>query len=165
MADEEWSSRFGEIVFGKFATFPYWPCCIVDPTRLNEKKDVINKGLKVAGKQYTVLFYGETSVGYINLDRIKPYNEETKADMLKQNLKKTEADFLKAIQDADYEMLLPVKDRCKYRLAPADSDNSIVTPAVSGVDCVVSSCACYLQLSSPSTPLLTPFYPPTLSIL
>eukprot|EP01031_Cornospumella_fuschlensis_P004926 gene4926-6160_t len=100
MTDEQWSSRFGEVIFGKFRTFPYWPCCIVDPQRLYEPKSTINDGLKRAGKEYTVIFYGETSVGFIPLSKIEPYNEETKETMRKQKIpKKDEANFAKAIQD------------------------------------------------------------------
>ena len=125
LAIDNWSEKYGEVVWAKYDSYQWWPSFIYDPDKLptNCVEDVKINAFKHLSKKYVVYFYGDTNYGFISLKNIKPYNETTKAQFSKQVIKKKsyQVSFLHAINLADREVVLEKHDRVSWHyVAPKD---------------------------------------------
>lgn len=101
---DEWSSRYGEIVFAKASSFPWWPSYIVDPYSLEHQAKAMDRGIASIGKSYTVCFYGDNSIGFVLPKNIVPFNDENKAKFAKQSLGRYAHDYQGAVEAAEQEL-------------------------------------------------------------
>lgn len=139
---DNWREKYGEVVWARFGSYPWWPSFIYDPEKLptTSEEKVKIQAFKSIGKRYVVYFYGDTSYGFIDLANIKPYNESTKAQFSKQVMKnkKYQASFPNAMILADREVVLDKKDRISWHyVAPKDEtiinmesnhEDNVITP-------------------------------------
>lgn len=152
-----WAKRFGEVVYVKQGKYPWWPSCIVDPESLNEKPAVIKRGVSLTGKQYTVYFYNDNTVGFATPANLRPFNADTKAEFATQKFtnKGYEKSYPIAIGLAEQELLLDQDKRlawCTVTTAPTPAKKRGRQPkakAAVDVDEVQSSpfpCHCHSLL-------------------
>eukprot|EP01039_Chlorochromonas_danica_P004625 gene4625-5067_t len=114
----QWESRYGEIVFAKSGTFPWWPSCIVDPRRLREKRAVIAKGVNHIGRLYTVYYYADNTVGFVGEKSLRVYDEQSKQQLSGQSLGDYANLYPEAIARADADLLLEARERVAWCTEP-----------------------------------------------
>jgi hypothetical protein len=128
MEEENWSSKYGEVVWAKFQGFPWWPSYIYDPDKLptTAGKEVKDKAPKLVGKQYVIYFYADGTFGFVTSKQIRPFNEETaKQFSTGQKVgKRYEESFQKAVALAEEQVKLPVAERVSwhYSNSPDESE-------------------------------------------
>lgn len=111
----DWQSRYGEVVWSKFGSFPWWPSYILDPQKVLSREACKGQAVSSAGKTYTVYFYGDGTLGFITPSNLKPYDEENKAKFAKQKLPKAYLTlFPEAMLIADAEILREKEQRLAW---------------------------------------------------
>jgi hypothetical protein len=127
MSNEEWNKLYGEVVWAKFGSFPWWPSFIYDPAKLPTicSKDVRDKAVKLHMKQYVVYFYADATFGFASAKLVKPFNEETTAQFKGQKIVKGYQDsYAKAIELANEQIKLPASERVSWHYSNSSSADS-----------------------------------------
>jgi hypothetical protein len=121
---DEWSSRYGEVVWAKFLTYPWWPCLVVNPYRIPKTDDARRQAIKDINKNYTVYFYSDKTFAYIPPNKLKPYNSETIKEMQSQKIPKHyQKSIPEAMKEADKDSQREKNDRVNWYLIPVDEEN------------------------------------------
>lgn len=124
---DDWSALYGDIVWAKFGTFPWWPCIVYDPAKLpsSSQKGVREKAKKLEGKQHVVYFFADKSYGFCIPKNIRLYNEETKAQLAAQSISKKYKDtYVQAIIMADEQSALPKQERLSWHYTASSKEDS-----------------------------------------
>jgi hypothetical protein len=118
---DEWTKLYGEVVWAKSGSYPWWPSYVFDPDLIlhtEKDREARQKGKSSIGKQYVVLFYADNTFGFIPAKNIKPFECADKASMLKQTIgKRYQDNFQKAVQIAQDDLSLEVSKRLSWYLA------------------------------------------------
>lgn len=115
MSEISWESRYGEVVWSKFGSFPWWPSCILDPKKVLSRDACKGQAVSSTGKTYTVYFYGDGTLGFITPSNLKPFNEENTNKFRNQKLPKAYLTlFPEAIARANAEILLEKEQRLAW---------------------------------------------------
>ena len=110
-----WESRYGDIVWAKFQSFPWWPSFILDPHKVLKRDNCKGYAIANIGKTYTVYFYGDETLGFASPSNIKPFTPENTAKFKNQKIPKAYKDlFPTAISIAEDEMELAKEDRLAW---------------------------------------------------
>jgi hypothetical protein len=121
---DEWSSRYGEVVWAKFLTYPWWPCCVVNPYRIPKTDDARRQAIKDINKNYTVYFYFDKTFAYVPPNKLKPYNSETIKEIQSQKTPKHyQKSIPEAMKEADQDAQREKNDRVNWYLIPVDEEN------------------------------------------
>lgn len=122
---EDWSSLYGDIVWAKCGTFPWWPCFVYDPVKLpsTSQKSVREKAKKLNGKQHVVYFFADSTYGYCAPKNIQPYNEETKGKFASTG-KKNKEQFDNAMRIAEEQLALSKEERVSWHVVSSQEESS-----------------------------------------
>lgn len=116
-ATPKWEDMYGEVVWAKAMSFPWWPCYVYDPDEVPGDKEVVLKAAKNKYKQHCIYYYGDKSYGFVPLKSIKPYDEVNRAIFGKQKVNKAyQASFALAMDQADVDVLLPKRNRVSWHI-------------------------------------------------
>lgn len=112
-----WKEMYGEVVWAKVGSFPWWPCYIYDPEEMPAEIGVIKQGMANIGKQYSVYYYGDSNYGFTKPNMIKPYSDANREIYSTQKVGKRYAEsFATALQLADKDVLLPKMNRVAWHI-------------------------------------------------
>lgn len=128
-----WETKYRNVVWGKMGKHPFWPIYIFDPAVLYKEEPFYDQAHKKVGKEYTVSFYGDKTMGFVKTAMIRPFNKETLKEMEKQNEKLDNATkklWKAAIKQAQSDSDLPLTQRLqwyfdKYNLNPETGEEII----------------------------------------
>lgn len=123
---EEWTSCYGDVVWAKYNSFPWWPCIVYDPAKLPSSSDrvVRDKARKLVGKQHVVYFFADKNYGFCLPKFIQPYSGETKEKHASETVsKKYQESFAQAIVMADEQSALPKQERLSWHYTASSKED------------------------------------------
>jgi hypothetical protein len=132
---DEWTKLYGEVVWAKSGSYPWWPSYVIDPdliSHTNKDRDARERGNYSVGKLYVVIFYADNSFGFISAKNIKLFECSDKESMLNQSIgKMNQEKFRKAIEIAHGEVSLEVSKRLSWYLNVSIEEEDVKVNKVS----------------------------------
>lgn len=133
--DRDWESMYGQVVWAKIPSSPWWPSYVFDPDTI-ANSGIRNAGQKKVGKEYVVYFYGtdpSSCFGFVKKSGIIIYDDAKGKKHATQAIAKKYAEsFAAAMVFAEEEMSKPIGERaswCERYVPPAKPRKSYVKKA------------------------------------
>lgn len=119
----DWESFYDQIVWAKVGSFDWWPCYVFNPNRIVDA-EISEKSKKLAGKQYTVLFFSDHTWGWTIPKHVQLFNEETTAKYSQQKIgNKYKASFGAALDEAEQEIVKEASQRLTWYFGKSKDDD------------------------------------------
>ncbi len=135
MTDKVWKEKYGDVVWAKFKTFPWWPAFVIDPEDLAPTEESFKQAQKEVGKSYCVVFYGDHTTGIIKPTGLKELNDETNKEFLQQKLSAKYQKMLPdAIKEAQADLQLSKEKRFSWYFKDNAEEATFVQPVTSDIE-------------------------------
>lgn len=135
MTDKVWKEKYGDVVWAKFKTFPWWPAFVIDPEDLAPTEESFKQAQKEVGKSYCVVFYGDHTTGIIKPTGLKELNDETNKEFLQQKLSAKYQKMLPdAIKEAQADLQLSKEKRFSWYFKDNSEEATFVQPVTSDIE-------------------------------